>query len=267
LRVEAVMKLYTVKEVAKLSGVTVRTLHHYDQVGLLKPAQVGENGYRYYGREELLRLQQILFHRELELPLEAIIQVLGQPETDRLEALRRQRQILSVKATRYRRLIKTLDQTLAALEGETEMKDEDLYKGFAPEKQAQYEAELVERFGEGARASIEESKKVVGKWSKADWERTSREYGEVEARMGKALADGLPADSAEVRALIRRHHGWVATMWNRTPSAQAYIGLGQMYVDHPDFHARYEAVQPGLAEYLATAMRSFAEAELPEASV
>ena len=256
------MKLYTVKEVAKLSGVTVRTLHHYDQVGLLKPAQVGENGYRYYGREELLRLQQILFHRELELPLEAIIQVLGQPEFDRLEALRRQRRILSDKASRYRRLIKTLDRTLAALEGETEMKEEDLYKGFAPEKQAAYEAELIERFGEGARASIEESKKVVGKWSKADWERNSQEYGDVEARLGKALADGLPADSAEVRALIRRHHAWIAVMWNRKPSAQSYIGLGQMYVDHPDFHARYDAVQPGLAEYLSEAMRAYAETEL-----
>jgi DNA-binding transcriptional MerR regulator len=256
------MKLYTVKEVAKLSGVTVRALHHYDQVGLLKPAQVGENGYRYYGREELLRLQQILFHRELELPLEAIIEVLDQPEFDRLEALRRHRKTLSEKAVRYRRLIRTLDQTLAALEGETDMKDEDLYQGFAPEKQAEYEAEIIERFGEGARASIEASKQAVKGWSKADWERRGREYGEVETAMGKALANGLPADSEEVRALIRRHHAWVGAMWNRTPSRQAYAGLGRLYTDHPDFRARYEAVQPGLAEFLAEAMRSFAEREL-----
>lgn len=256
------MKLYTVKEVAKLSGVTVRTLHHYDQVGLLRPAQVGENGYRYYGREELLRLQQILFHRELELPLEAIADLLDRPDFDRLGALRRQREALSRKAARYRKLIQTLDRTLAALEGETEMKDQDLYKGFAPEKQAQYEAEIIERFGEPARASIEASKKAMTSWSKDDFERTAREYAEVEAEMGKALADGLPADSEAVRALIRRHHAWVGRMWNRTPSREAYAGLGQMYVDHPDFHARYQAVQPGLAEYLAEAMRSFAEREL-----
>jgi DNA-binding transcriptional MerR regulator len=256
------MKLYTVKEVAKLSGVTVRTLHHYDQVGLLKPAQVGENGYRYYGREELLRLQQILFHRELELPLDAIADVLAQPEFDKLEALKRHRKMLTSKAARYRRLIRTLDQTLAALEGEAEMKEEDLYKGFAPEKQAAYEAELIERFGEGARASIEESKKVIKGWSKGDWERTGREYGELEAAMGKALADGLPLESETVQALIRRHHAWIGKMWNRIPSREAYAGLGQMYVDHPDFHARYEAVQPGLAEYLAGAMRSFADREL-----
>jgi DNA-binding transcriptional MerR regulator len=256
------MKLYTVKEVAKLSGVTVRTLHHYDQVGLLKPAQVGENGYRYYGREELLRLQQILFHRELELPLELIAEVLDQPGFDRREALRRHRKTLSQKAARYRRLIRTLDQTLAALEGDEEMQDGDLYQGFEPEKQAQYEAEIVERFGEGARASIEASRTALKSWSKADWERWGGEYAAVEAGMGKALADGLPLDSDEVRALIRRHHAWVAVMWNRKPSREAYAGLGQLYVDHPDFRARYEAVRPGLTEYLAEAMRCFAEREL-----
>ena len=256
------MKLYTVKEVAKLSGVTVRTLHHYDQVGLLKPAQVGENGYRYYGREELLRLQQILFHRELELPLEAIADVLDRPDFDRLDALKRQRKTLSQKAARYRKLIQTLDRTLAALEGEAQMKDEDLYKGFAPEKQAQYEAQLIDRFGDHARTSIEASKTAMKKWSKADWERQGGEYAEVEAGMGKALADGLPADSEAVRALIRRHHAWVGVMWSRRPSREAYAGLGQLYTDHPDFHARYEAIQPGLAEYLAEAMRSFAEREL-----
>jgi DNA-binding transcriptional MerR regulator len=256
------MKLFTVKQVAKLSGVTVRTLHHYDQVGLLKPAQVGENGYRYYGREELLRLQQILFHRELELPLEAIAEVLDQPGFDRLEALRRHRKTLSQKAVRYRQLIRTLDKTLAALEGDGKMKDEDLYKGFEPEKQAQYEAELIDRLGEGARASIEASKRAMKSWSKADWDRWKGEYAEVEAGVAKALAGGLPADSDEVLALMRRHHAWVAVSWNRTPSREAYVGLGQLYTDHPDFRDRYEAIQSGLAEYLAGAMRSFAEREL-----
>ncbi len=256
------MKLYTVKEVARLSGVTVRTLHHYDQVGLLKPAQVGENGYRYYGREELLRLQQILFHRELELPLEAIADVLARPDFDRLEALRRHRKTLSGKAARYRRLIHTLDRTLAALEGETQMKDEDLYKGFAPEKQPEYEAYLIDRFGDKARASIEASKAALKTWSKGDWERSSRENAEVEAELGRALAAGLPSDCEAVQELIRRHHAWVAVMWTRTPSREAYVGLGQLYSDHPDFRARYEAVQPGLTEYLVGAMQSFADREL-----
>ena len=256
------MKLYTVKEVAKLSGVTVRALHHYDQLGLLKPAQVGDNGYRYYGREELLRLQQILLHRELELPLDAIAEVLDRPGFDRLDALKRHRKMLALKAARYRKLIQTLDRTLGALEGETQMKDKDLYKGFEPEKQEEYEAYLIDRFGDHARAGIETSKAALKTWSKPDWDRSNGEYAAVEAGMGKALADGLPADSEGVQALIRRHHAWVATMWSRRPKREAYIGLGQLYLDHPDFRARFEAVRPGLTEYLAGAMRAFAEREL-----
>ncbi len=256
------MKLYKVKEVAKLSGVTVRTLHHYDQVGLLRPAQVGDNGYRYYGREELLRLQQILFHRELELPLDAIADVLDRPGFDRLAALKRHRKALSAKASRYRKLIQTLDQTLAALEGETDVKDEDLYKGFAPEKQDEYEAFLIDRFGDKARTSIETSKVALKSWSKGDWDRSSQEYAEVEAGLGKALAEGLAADSEAVQALIRRHHAWIGVMWARRPTREAYTGLGQLYSDHPDFRARYEAVHPGLTEYLVGAMQSFAEREL-----
>jgi len=256
------MKLYTVKQVARLSGVTVRALHHYDEVGLLKPAQVGGNGYRYYGREELLRLQQILLHRELELPLEAIAEVLDRPGFDRLEALRRHRETLSAKAARYRRLIRTLDRTLAALEGETDVKDEDLYAGFEPERQAEYEAYLTGRFGDQARASIDVSKAAMTSWSRADWERWGGEYAAIEGGMAKALAQGLPAGSEEVRALIRRHHAWVGVGWGKPPELKAYIGLGQLYLEHPDFRARYEAVQPGLTEYLAEAMRAFAAQEL-----
>src|SRR5215472_17028916 len=127
---------YTVKQVAKLSGVSIRTLHHYDEIGLLKPARVGANGYRYYGRDELLRLQQILLHRELGFALDDIRQVLGAAEFDRKAALRAHRERLVGEMARYRRLVETLDATLAALEGKTEMNDKILYHGFSPEKQA-----------------------------------------------------------------------------------------------------------------------------------
>jgi DNA-binding transcriptional MerR regulator len=117
------MSVYTVKKVAKLSGVSARALHHYDEIGLLKPACVGANGYRYYGRDELLRLQQILFHPELGFPLEQIRQVLSAPEFDRLAALRAHRERLKAEVRRYQRLVRTLDATLAALEGNTDMDD------------------------------------------------------------------------------------------------------------------------------------------------
>src|ERR1700712_6036430 len=141
------MTRYTVKEVAKLSGVSVRALHHYDEIGLLKPACVGANGYRYYGREELLRLQQILFHRELGLSLEEVGRVLDAKGFDKVAALRAHRAKLEAETKRYRQLMRTIDDTLAALEGDAKMEDKAMYRGFDPEKQAGYEQELVEKHG------------------------------------------------------------------------------------------------------------------------
>ena len=253
------MTQYTVKEVAKLSGVSVRALHHYDEIGLLKPACVGENGYRYYGREELLRLQQILFHRELEFPLEAIAAVLKAPDFDRVEALRRHRIKLAAQARRYRRLLKTLDCTLAALNGETEMNDKEIYKGFAPERQAEYESWLVNRYGDEMTQHIEFAKQKMGSWSKADHEAHNAEVVAIERGLGDAMVQGTPADSAALDPLLRRHHAWVALAWKKPPTGPAYAGLADLYLSHDDFKARYEAVEPGLAEYMAAAIKSYAD--------
>ncbi len=255
-------RLYTVAELVRLSGVSVRTLHHYDAIGLLKPAQVGANGYRLYGREELLRLQQILFHRELKFPLEAIKAVLASPDFERLAALKRQRAVLAGEAARYRKLLRTLDATLADLEGETSMNESELFGGFSPKEQAGHEAWLVDRYGEGAAARISGSKAKMKGWSKADFASLTAEGEAIEQAMGRALVDGLPVDSGAVRALMARHHAWVARSWPRPPTAEAFAELGAMYLEHPAFTARYEAIGPGLAEYLAEAMRSYAEAEL-----
>jgi DNA-binding transcriptional MerR regulator len=255
---------YTVSEVARLSGVSVRTLHHYDEVGLLKPAHVGANGYRYYGKDELLRLQQILFHRELGFPLEAIAKVLDAPDFDRVAALRAHRERLAADARRYRRLVRTIEETLAALEGATTMDDKGIYAGFDfdPEKQAAREARLVERFGEGVRPAIERSLELLAKTSKADLQARKAEQDAIEAALVEALGSGAPADSAAVQGLMRRQHAWVAAWWGVAPDKTRFVGLGRTYVEDPEFHARYEAVAPGLPEYLAEAMRVFAEREL-----
>ena len=141
------VKLLTVKQVAKISGVSVRALHHYDEIGLLKPASVGRNRYRYYGQDELLRLQQILLHRELDIPLNDIAAILDDPAFDQLEALRQQRDRLAGEAKRYARLVRTIDRTIASLNGASAMRNADLYKGISPQKQAEYEAWLIERYG------------------------------------------------------------------------------------------------------------------------
>lgn len=248
---------WTVREVARLSGVSVRTLHHYDAVGLLKPARVGENGYRWYGREELLRLQQILFHRELEFPLEAIAAVLKAPDFDRIAALRGHREKLEAQARRYDRLLATLDRTLADLEQEREMDAKTLYDGFAPEKQGEYEAWLTDRYGGDMPAQIEASKARMKGWGKADYESMKAEGDAVEAALAKALAAGLPADSEAVQALIARHYAWVSRSW--TPDAAGYGGLADLYLDHPDFRLHYDKAGEGLVDYLAAGMRVFAK--------
>ena len=256
------MSVFTVSEVARLSGVSVRALHHYDEIGLLKPGHVGENGYRYYGRDELLRLQQILFHRELGFPLEAIRKVLEAPGFDRVAALREHRSRLMAQARRYRTLVKTLDETLAALEGDTDVNEQAMYRGFDPAKQAEYEAWLVEKYGGATQGHIEEAKQRTKGWSQADFDKSQAEVETIEADMAQAMAHGLPADSAAVRGVMRRLHGWVGRSWNRAPTKEAFIGLGKLYQDHPDFRARYDGRAPGLTDYMAEAMRAFSEAEL-----
>lgn len=256
------MSQYTVKDLARVAGVSVRALHHYDAIGLLKPASIGENGYRYYGRAELLRLQQILFYRELEFPLEAIAAVLDAPSFDLATALRGHRDRLAGQARRYRRLIRTVDETLAAIEGETKMKDEDLYKGFAPEKQGEYEAWLIDRGGNEMAARIEESKKAMKGRSKDELQAAMDANEANEAAVAKAMERGVPADSAEVMNLMRQRRAWVAQMWNKNVEPESFKGLAQIYLDHPDFRARFESRAAGLTEYLAAAMCAYADAEI-----
>jgi len=150
MRNDARPTIHTVSQLAKLSGTSVRTLHHYDAIGLLKPATVGENGYRYYGRRELLRLQQILIHREFGVALSAIPALLDADQPDRLAALREQRARLEREADRYRRLARTIDRTIAELGGRKTTMDKHLFEGFTPELEADYEAWLIERYGEPA---------------------------------------------------------------------------------------------------------------------
>lgn len=256
------MSGYTVKQTAKLAGVSVRALHHYDQIGLLTPAAVGANGYRYYGREELLRLQQILLHRELGFSLDEIKAALDAEEFDQVRALRAQREKLAREARRYRRLLRTIDETLATLEGGPPMTDKALYRGFPPEKQAEYEAWLIDRYGGDMAERIARSKDAMKGLSPAQMDGLTAEADAIEVAMAKAMTDGMPADCEAVRILVRRHHAWIGRAWSRPAGRDAYINLGRLYGEHPDFRARYEGRRAGLTDYLAEAMRAFAEREL-----
>lgn len=261
------MKNLTVKQLAAISGVTVRTLHHYDEIGLLKPASVGSNGYRYYGRRQLLRLQRILFHRELGVPLSSIAELLAVEGEDQIGVLMQHRAKLEAERERFRVLIETIDRTIADMKGETTMPNADLYKGFSAERQAGYEAWLIERYGEPMRATIEHSRKSYEQMSPVERESLGKELQEVEQALAHGLRAGLDPASDAIDHLIARHRKWVASMWGRPCSTAAYSGLADLYLTHADFVARFERIERGFAVYLAKAMKLHAgKPQLPRIS-
>jgi DNA-binding transcriptional MerR regulator len=252
------MKELTVKQLAAISGVTVRTLHHYDEIGLLTPAHVGANGYRYYGRAELMRLQRILFHRELGVPLGEIAELLALEGEDQVGVLMRHRERLEAERARFRILIETIDRTVASIKGETHMSNTDLYQGFSAEKQADYEAWLVERYGASMQERLDLSRKAMGKMSEAEQAALVDTLKDIETGLVEGMKRGIDPAAEPVDRMIARHRAWVAVAWDKPCPPDAYAGLADLYLSHPDFVARYEALGPGFAEWLTDAMKAHA---------
>lgn len=252
------MKELTVKQLAAISGVTVRTLHHYDEIGLLSPAHIGANGYRYYGRAEMLRLQRILFHRELGVPLGEIAGLLDLEGADQVGVLMRHREKLEAERERFRVLIDTIDRTVADLKGQSSMPNADLYKGFSAEKQAEYEAWLVERYGDPMRDDIARAQGARARMSGVESQAAMEQLRDIETALAEGMERGIAADAEPIDRLIGRHRAWVTAAWDKPCSPQAYSGLADLYLSHPDFVKRYETIAPGFAEYLVAAMKAHA---------
>lgn len=243
------MTRWTVKRLAKASGVSVRTLHHYHQAGLLVPAEVGANGYRYYGPEQALRLQQILFWKEFGVPLADIRRLLD--GTDPVRALEGHRARLASEAERTGRLLLTVDRTLAVLKGDRDMKIDELYEGFAPERQPEYRAWLEERLGTGAGERMDAAPPA------REGPALMAALRPIEAALTAAFVGGRAADDPEVTPLLERHREWVGRAWGRECDLPAYGRLAGIY-EHPDFNARFETLAPGFADWLRGAMRAHA---------
>jgi DNA-binding transcriptional MerR regulator len=249
---------YTVRQVAILAGVSVRTLHHYDQIGLLRPSSRTAAGYRLYGEGDLLRLQQILFFKELDFPLQDIQRILDRPGFDQVEALEGHRRLLQKRMDRLAVLMTTIDNTIRRLEEDDQMlTDAELYEGFSQDQIDRYKREVREQYNPKL---VEESERRVRKLSKAQWQAVGDEGKAVTQRMAE-LMDRDPTDP-EVQATIARHHAWIE---NFDPcSAEVYRGLGQLYVEHPEFRAFYEAYAPNLADFMQAAMVVYADRTLAE---
>jgi MerR family transcriptional regulator, thiopeptide resistance regulator len=248
------MEGHTVRRLARLAGVSVRTLHHYDAIGLLKPGRRSPSGYRLYGQADLLRLQQILFYRELDLPLPEIARILDDPDFDPAESLRSHRKALEAKLGRLHRLLRTLDETLAHYSGGPMLTDAELYQGFPPDRVESIRKEARERYGEEKVADSERRAQAMGR------ERWAQVQGEAEAinrDLAALLAAGSDPGAAEARAVVARHLAWIGNFWS--PDAESYRGLGRLYVEHPEFRAYYEKAAPGLADFLSRAIERFCD--------
>lgn len=249
----------SIAELAKVSGVTSRTLRHYDAIGLLSADRTSSGGVRYYGEASMLRLQQILILREFGLSLAEIAKIVDE-EKDSLTVLRTHLMKLLAERKRFDVLATTVARTIAHLEGEKGMKPEELFEGLDPVKQAQYEAELVEKYGKEAEEHITESKRRIAGWDKRQAQAISAEYEAIEdAAVELIQAHVAPTDPRAVELMDRQFKG-VLAFW--TPNRESFTGLGQNYVDHPDFKARYDAKHPALAEFLRDAMAVYAEQRL-----
>jgi DNA-binding transcriptional MerR regulator len=250
---------HTVKQVAGISGVSVRTLHFYDEIGLLKPAYLGANGYRFYEEAQLLTLQQILFYRELGMDLKQIKKILSRSDFDKIAALQSHRRVLRKNLAQTRKLIVTLDKTIEHLKGKKKMKYQEMFIGFTPQQQARHEQYLIDRFGDDMKESIAESKQKVSHWTKKDWEQAGGLFNLICEDMVSLMDQRMPSESDDVQAVIGRHYHWLCQFW--TPTAESYAGHSQLIVDS-GLRKAYEKFHPGLPEFAAAAMKVFAAREL-----
>jgi len=249
---------WSISEVARYSGLTARTLRHYDEIGLLKPAFAAANGYRYYEREELLRLQQILVLRELGVALPEIGRILD-AQADRIQALREHHGRLLAERDRLARLAATVERTIGDLEREKTgviveiNRPENLFEGF---DDAQYADEARQRWPE----QYAQSRRHTDALTAEDKERLGRESTAAMIRMAELMAAGVPADDEAVQQEMHAHYVGMRRFW--TPDAEAFRCLGRMYVDDERFTATYDKIAVGLAAYYRDAMAAYADARL-----
>lgn len=246
------MERLTVKQLAQTAGVSVRTLHHYDKIGLLKPGIRAESRYRYYGNQEALRLQQILLYREMGLELSAIREILDDPDFNVVEALKSHRVALQEQRKRLQTLLRTIDTTILSLEQKRETMDyRELYKGFTAEEAEAYRKEAQERWGKEV---IEESHNRLLRLSKNEWEELMAFGEQLNEQLAAQVGVSDPA-SAEVQQLISLHFDFIGKHFDVT--REIYRSLGEMYAEDERFHAYYDKYHPKLAEFLRDAIQAF----------
>lgn len=242
--------MLTVKQISKLAHITPHTLRYYDQIGLLLPDFVGENGYRYYSEASLLKLQQILFYRELEIPLEQIKEIMGRQNFDLLTALEDHKRQLGKKIDRLNKLITTVDQTLKYIKGEEEMNKKVLFDAFNDEEQKEMEKEALQMYDP---ETVKESNRKWKSYSTAEKQKISDEGNAVYQGFVDAMSKG--PDSQEAQACVQHWREHMNYFW--VPNQEELLGLADLYNDDPRFKKNFDKVHPDLAQFVREAVQFY----------
>lgn len=241
---------FTIQQLAKAAGVTIRTLHYYDEIGLLSPSFVRPNGYRIYEDNELLKLQQILFFRELEFPLDEIARLMRADDFNEKAVLTDQRTLLEMKKERINKLLTTINERL---KGGKHMSDAQLFGSFSRKQMDAYKEEAKKRWGhtDAYKQSAERAKH----WTKEDYARIEKEGKEITEKLAKLTDRGI--EDPDVQRLIARHYAYIDQFYDVPVSM--YRNLGDMYVADTRFTAYYDKFRPGLAAFVRDAIRYFCD--------
>ncbi len=242
---------HTVGAVARMAGITVRTLHHYDEIGLLSPGDRSEAGYRRYADADIERLQQILFYRELGFGLDDIRTVMSDGAADASAHLRRQHAMLLDRIERLKRMAAAVEMAMEARTMGINLTPEerlDVFGDFNPDEHA---TELEERWGDTD--AYRESARRAASYTKADWQRMKQESAAPVNQLVAAMRAGTPADSPEAMDAAEAHRQHISR-WFYDCTTEIHVGLAEMYVADPRFTATYEKIAPGLAQYLHDAI-------------
>ena len=244
---------YTVGEVAAMAGVSVRTLHHYDETGVLVPSSRSRAGYREYDTGDLARLQELLIYRRLGFSLREITALLDDPGHDRRSALLRQRALLGERIAALRDVQRLVDRTLTSLEGATAMTEHDKFTGLGTfeRNEAEYGAEVRERWGDTD--AYAESARRTSTYSEDDWATIKAQGDAIESDWASLLASGEPADGAPAMDVAERHRVHISR-WFYPCSHEMHANLGEMYVADPRFAEHYDSRREGLAAYVRDAV-------------
>lgn len=245
---------YSIRQLAKQSGVTGRTLRYYDSIGLLRPVRADRNGQRFYDDAARLRLQQILFYRELAFPLEDIKAMIDHPKFDLVESLRGQKRMLLERRTNLNKLIASIDATITHMNDQTNPSDDDLYGGFTLEEKTklkEYEKEAEQKWG-GTEAWKESQRRAKG-FTKDDWDAIKNETDANLWALIALMAEGKAPESDEVQAEVAKHRAGINRFYDCTDGV--YRGLADMYLADDRFAAFYRKYHADLPEFLSRAMK------------